>query len=103
MIAEADITQADLDSFNADHETRSPKRVVAFQKTLDALAVNDKAGRDALRDGLELQIKIEELIVKSRESEHVKWKVYGPLWLSAAAAVISVASAVLSVLGYSHK
>ena len=103
MFTEHDMTQADLDAFYLDHEVRSKNRFVAFQKNLDALGTNDKEGREALLSSLELQIKIEELIVSSRESEHVKWKVYGPLWLSGVAVFISVAGVVLTILGFGHK
>ena len=69
-----------------------PLRVVAFQKSLDSTIDSDTAGLEDLRRRLELQLKIEELIVKWREAEHPKWKVYGPLLLSLIAIVVSVAS-----------
>jgi hypothetical protein len=103
MNVEDEVTDAERATFNGEHEDRSGRRVVAFQKALDSVPQSSESAFDALRNRLELQLRIEELIVKSRESEHVKWKVYGPLWLSGAATVISVASAVLSVIGYHQR
>ena len=100
MNVEHGVTDTEKTIFDSEHEDRSGRRVVAFQKTLDSLPSDGEGTFDSLRTRLEIQLKIEELIVRSRESEHVKWKVYSPLWLSGAATVISVASAVLSVIGY---
>jgi hypothetical protein len=65
---------------------------VAFQKSLDSVPDSDKEALDKLQRRLELQVKIEEYIVKWREAEHPKWKVYGPVVLSVIAIVISVVS-----------
>jgi hypothetical protein len=85
-----DVTLIDRQQFIREHERRSSERVVSFQRELDALVLNGDA--KPLTDRLEIQLKIEDLIIRSRESEHVKWKVYGPLVLSAGAVAISIAS-----------
>ena len=79
--------------FDKGHEDLSKKRIVAFQKRLDLTTETDPSAVTVLRDRLELQIKIEELIVKSREAEHAKWKVYAPTAISIVALAISLFAA----------
>jgi len=87
------VSPEDKARFDLEHETMSKNRVVAFQKRLDAMTESDSSAVTVLRDRLELQIKIEELIVKGREAEHVKWKVYGPTAISIIALAISLFAA----------
>jgi|SRR5712692_9827171 len=90
MITQDGISIADVDDFRVRHEEKSKRTIVAFQKTLDSLAESDSPALSTLRDRLDIQLKIEELIVKSREAEHPKWKIYSPIVASIIAIVISV-------------
>jgi len=84
------ISKEDIQLFSKQHEELSKQRIVAFQKRLDAMAESDAGAGTVLKDRLELQTKIEELIVKSREAEHAAWKVHGPIVISIAAIVVSL-------------
>jgi hypothetical protein len=76
------------------HEDMSQRRVVAFQMTLDSMAtdkdLNAQQGLQYLQDRLEIQLKIEELIIKTRQAEHIKLALYLPLVWPGALVVISV-------------
>jgi hypothetical protein len=85
-----EITDSDITEFYTGHENKSKRRVVAFQKNLDSMADSDESALKALRNRLEIQLTIEELIFKSREAEHVKWELYTPIVASIVAIVISV-------------
>jgi hypothetical protein len=82
--------------FTDEHEENSGTHVRKFQEKLDALAwpPADPSQLDPLKDRLDIQLKIEDLILKSRTSEHTAWIVYGPL-------VIPLLTGVLGlILGY---
>lgn len=70
-------------TFYRQHEVQSKRRIVDLQEELDKLARQQELDWTVLRNKIELQTKIEELIIKWRQAEHDKWQVYGPLIISA--------------------
>jgi hypothetical protein len=81
------------------HEEKSQTRVREFQERLDELAGSTGHAGDltALKDHLEIQLKIEELILKSRMSEHVILQAYGPFVIPLLAAILG------AIAGYFFK
>jgi len=78
------------------HEGESKRRIVGFQKALDRLTETPVPAMtlDELKKRLEIQLQIEDLIIKSGQAEHPHWVLYG----SIAIGVLGAAIALLSVL-----
>jgi hypothetical protein len=93
------------DTFDKDwinehaHEEKSKTRVREFQERLCKLTGPTANAGDlaALKDQVEIQVHIEDLILKSRMSEHVVWQTYGPF-------IIPLLTAILAAIaGYFFK
>jgi len=85
--------------YDHGHEEHSKTRVREFQEMLDKFAgpIAKAVDLKALQDHLEIQLKIEELVLKSRMSEHVKVQAYGPFIIPLLAAVLG------AIAGYLFK
>ncbi len=83
------------DTFDKDwinekgHEEKSKTRVREFQERLDNLKEPSANTGDLeiLKNQVQIQLNIEDLILKSRMSEHVIWQAYGPLVVPVLAAI----------------
>ena len=66
--------------FTKEHEEKSKTHAREFQERLDDLVglARDPNDLQPLKDHLTIQIQIEELILKSRMSEHTKMQAYAP-------------------------
>lgn len=101
-IARRDITRRDDDDetllnkkFVREHEKKSATHVRELQDRLDVLEQQPRdPTNQSLKDHVEVQLKIEELILKSRIAEHTKWQVYGPGLIALATGLLGL------IIGY---
>ena len=75
------------------HETASKQRYDDFQ--IELKKTTDGEALKILKDKVEIQLKLEEFLVKSRQGGHPKMTVWGPLIVPA---VVSLIVAILAVL-----
>lgn len=81
--------------FMGQHEKNSPTHVRKFQERLNDLVKQPRDSSDpSLKDHVDVQLKIEELILKSRIAEHTKWQVYGPGLIALATGLLGL------IIGY---
>ncbi|MFZ1008060.1 MAG: hypothetical protein WAN65_14560 [Candidatus Sulfotelmatobacter sp.] len=82
-----------------EHEEKSKTRVREFQERLDKLTgpTANAGDLEVLKDQVEIQLHIEDLILKSRMSEHVIWQAYGPFVIPLLAAILA------AIAGYYFK
>jgi hypothetical protein len=92
-----------VDKFFLAHEEISKDRIVELQLELDELAKSEafnldklKRDLDTLKKRLEIQLDIEQLIIRSRESEHSKWTAYGPIFIPLVGALLGFIGGYLS-------
>lgn len=101
-IKKVDTETLDLNQkFVKEHEEKSQTHVTEFQKRLDALVTqhHDSVTQppdssDQLKGHVDIQLKIEELILKGRIAEHTKWQVYGPGLIALATGLLGL------IIGY---
>jgi hypothetical protein len=86
--------EPDLTLFD-NHETGSKERYCKFQKRLNEITNDDKALK-ILADKVDIQLKLEDFLVKSRQANHPKAYLWG---LPAAAFIVPAVIAALVSLG----
>ncbi len=84
-----------MNRFNKRHERGSKERIGRFQNELNKKREDSNALK-LINSRLDAQLKIEDFILKSREANHPKYKAWGPIVVSGAGFVISVAIAYAS-------
>ena len=90
------------------HENASKERYHQFQQkldqiTIDAAALNILTERiGALKDSVDIQLKLEDFLIKSREAGHAKWYAWTPLFTGIVCALTSAAISLIVAL-MAHK
>jgi hypothetical protein len=90
------VTEQKWRVFLRDHEDDSHDRIMGFQQALlipSAPASGDSV--EALSRSLEAQLKIEELIIRSREADHAEFTVYGSLITTLIAAAVGALTSLI--------
>ena len=83
----------------SQHEEESKDRYNALQDSLTKYAeARDEAGLRFLNAHLDAQLKLEDYLIKSREAEHANVMVFGPIYVAALSAGVSLAVALLTTL-----
>jgi|GEM_PF-6901883 len=74
-----------------NREELNKARYCDLQQALDN-AVNDDAALRILAAKVDIQLKLEDFLIKSREADHAKLYVFGPIFASSAviAAIVSL-------------
>jgi hypothetical protein len=76
-------------SFESDHERDSKRRHKEMQDKLGELvAASDEAGIRLLSARLDAQLKLEDFLIRFREANHAKLKVWSPIFVSGAVSLI---------------
>jgi hypothetical protein len=76
-------------------EEKGHDRVLDFQNTLKALEAGGAKSPDELTKQLDAQLRIEDLIIKSREAEYAKWTPFTPLFTGGVGAVLGFLTGLL--------
>jgi hypothetical protein len=75
-----------------DHETDSKARVIRFQQDLNANGSNEAELKN-INTRVDTQLKIEDFMIRWREANHAKSKVWAPLLISGFVALVGVGAA----------
>ena len=79
-----------------NHETESRARYIDMQDRLTKCAADgNAAGLDLLVAQLDAQLKLEDFLIKFREADHVKIKVWGTMFVSG---IVSIITTLLTIL-----
>lgn len=79
--------ECDMTLFD-NHEAKSKERYCNFQQVLDKIT-NDDTALKILADKVDIQLKLEDYLIKAREAGHAKFFVWSPLFVGIFSAAIS--------------
>jgi len=70
------------------NEEAGHDRILKFQETMETLKAKGANDAEELSKQLDVQLRIEDLIIKSREAENAKWLPFTPLFSGGLGAVL---------------
>jgi hypothetical protein len=77
------------------NEENGHKRILKFQETMESLKANGAKNADELTKQLDAQLRIEDLVIKSREAEYAKWLPFTPLFTGGLGAILGFLTGLL--------
>lgn len=76
-------------------EDKNHERVIEFQHALDAIKASDTKDVGELAKQLDAQMRIEDLVIRSREAEYAKWTPFTPLFTGGVGALLGFLTGLL--------
>ena len=85
----------DIDWHAQFTEDQNHQRIMEFQHSLDTIKASGTKDVGELSRQLDTQVRIEDLVIRSREAEYAKWTPFTPLFTGGAGALLGFLTGLL--------